>query len=103
MHYEWMGLPESARIDSVQFHVSSSLKKAEKYIRCQGVDSHSWYQVHPYVLDARGDDRYIEGVEVYYYNHRGTRLKSPPTGRTLSAFRRHVARYPQFYSVPLSK
>lgn len=98
MHYEIMGLLGSYRIDSVQYHVSSTLKKAEEYIRGTGVDSHSWWQVHPHVVDAVNFD---EGVEVYYYSHRGTRLNSAPMSRAIVAFKKHAARYPEFY--PTSK
>jgi hypothetical protein len=96
MHYEFMGLPDSPRVDSVQFHVSSSLRKAEGYIRKLHVDSHSWWQVHPHVIDT--PELLDEGVEVYFYSHRGTRLKTAPTSRTLAAFKKHVARYPEFYA-----
>ena len=41
MHYEIMGVPDAHRVDSVQFHVSSSLNKAEESIRSSRVDSHS--------------------------------------------------------------
>jgi hypothetical protein len=97
MHYEYMGLPTSAWIDSMQFHVSSSLKNAEKYIRTLHVDAHSWWQVHPHVLDASLDDWDSEGTEVYYYSHRGTQLKSAPQTRAFKAFQKHTARYPEFY------
>jgi hypothetical protein len=101
MHYEFMGLPQSLYIDSVQFHVSSSLKKAEQYIRDHTVDAHSWWQVHPHVLDADSDD---EGNEVhYYYSHRGTSLKTPPMKRARAAFLRHAACYPEFYSSPAAE
>ena len=96
MHYEIMGPSDSRYVDSVQFHVSSSLKKAEKFIRGRGVDSHSWWQIHPHVLDTHED----EGNEVHYYSHRGTPLKSAPMSRAFAAFARHVARYPEFYSHP---
>jgi hypothetical protein len=94
LHYEIMGAPDSPRIDSLQFHVSSSLKKAERYIRSTGVDAHSWWQVHPYVLDGDGD----EGVEVHYYSHRGTPLKIAPMSRAFIAYAKHVARHPEWYS-----
>ncbi len=96
MHYEIMGLPDSPRIDSVQFHVSSSLEKAEEYIRDVHVDSHSWWQVHPHVVD---DPEFVgEGEEVYYYSHRGTPLKSAPITRAIAAYRKHTDRYPEFYT-----
>jgi hypothetical protein len=94
MHYEIIG-PDSPHPDAMQFHVSSSLKKAEKYIRTQYADSHCWWQVHPHVLDTKGD----EGAEVYYYSHRGTPKKSPPpSSRVVALFRKHVARYPERFS-----
>ena len=100
MHYEYMGLPASPKLDSLQFHVSSSLKNAEKYIRSRGVDSHSWWQIHPHLVDF-DDFNLEEGEEVYYYSHRGTRLKSAPMKRAIAAFKRHCARYPEFYG-PIS-
>jgi hypothetical protein len=95
MHYEIMGLPDSPRVDSVQFHVSSSLEKAEEYMRNSRVDTHSWWQVHPHEVDA---DPFVgEGDEVHYYSHRGTQLTAAPTTRAISAFRRHAARHPERY------
>ena len=94
MHYEIMGLPESPRIDSLQFHVSSSLNKAEQYIRNLDVDSHSWWQVHPHEVDS---DDFDDGEKVYYYSYRGTPLKAAPKSRAVAAFRGHCARHPEFY------
>jgi hypothetical protein len=92
MHYEYMGDPVAPFPDALQFHVSSTLKRAESYIRGRGVESHSWWQIHPHVLDAKGDD--AEGEEVHYYSYRGTKLKAAPHARTRAAFDRHVLRYP---------
>jgi hypothetical protein len=95
MHYEFMGPPDSPHIDSLQFHVSSSLTKAEKYVSESGVDAHSWWQVHPHVVDAKGDARITEGDETFYYSYRGTRLKSAPIKRAKTAYAKHVARFPE--------
>ena len=92
MHYEIMGLPDQPRVDSVQFHVASSLGKAEEYVRRSHVASYSWWQVHPHVVDTADVD---EGEEVYYYSHRGTRLKMAPTKRSIAAFRRYAVRHPE--------
>jgi hypothetical protein len=94
MHYEIMGMPDAHWVDSLQSHLSSSLKNAEKYIRSTGVDSHSRWQVHPHVIDS---DDFPEGEEVYFYSHRGTRLKSAPMNRAIAAFAKHVARNHEFY------
>jgi hypothetical protein len=94
MHYEIMGPVDSPWIDSVQFHVSSSLDRAEQYIRNTHVDSHSWWQVHPHVIDAADCG---EGQEVCYYSHRGTRLRSAPITRAITAFRKHIARYADLF------
>jgi hypothetical protein len=94
MHYEIIGMPDAPQVDALQFHVSSSLAKAEKYIRKMWVDAHSWWQVHPHVVDATD---FGEGEEVYYYSRRGTRLRAAPTRRAITAFRRHAARYPELF------
>ena len=87
MHYEYMGFSEKSQIDALQVHVSSSLEKAEKYIRSRKVKAYSWWQIHPHVLDFAGD---VEGNEVYYYSHRGTLLKSAPIKRACSAFKKYI-------------
>ena len=94
MHYEIMGLPECPWVDSVQFHVASSLEKAESYMRRSHVAAYSWWQVHPHVVDS--DDAF-EGEEVFDYNHRGVRLRAAPTRRSIAAFRKHAARHPEQY------
>jgi hypothetical protein len=99
IHYEIMGVPDAPWVDSIQLHVSSSLGKAEEYIRSVRVDAHSWWQIHPHMIDSVDFD---EGKAVYYYSQRGTRLKAAPTRRAITAFRRHAARHPEFYSANLS-
>ena len=94
MHYEIMGLPDCPQVDSIVSHVSSSLSQAEEYIRRVYVDAHSWWQVHPHAVDTAD---FIEGEEVYFYSHRGKRLRNAPTNRAITAFRRHAARHPEFY------
>src|SRR5262249_519773 len=95
MHYEIMGRPELPHIDCAQFHVSSTLLKAEAYIRAVSVDAHSWWQIHPHVVDhPLGSD---EGDEIYFFSHRGTRLKSAPVQRAIAAYRRHAARHPELF------
>jgi hypothetical protein len=74
MHYEYF---EGGHIDCLQFHVASSLKKAEAYFKIVHVDPHSWWQVHPHVIDHNPKDGW-EGEEFYYYSYRGKRLKEPP-------------------------
>jgi hypothetical protein len=94
MHYEYMGFSDLPRIDALQFHVSSTLAKAEKYIRSLHVDAHSWWQVHPHTVDAADHDG---GDEVHYYSHRGKRLKAAPHSRAKAAFQKLAARYPEMY------
>ena len=86
MHYEFF---DDKHIDCLQFHVSSTKKRAEAFITAVSVDAHSWWQVHPYILD---DPAFLEeGREVYYYSHRGTPLKAPPYKRALAAYRKYIA------------
>jgi len=85
MHYEYIRWGGIILVDGVQFHVSSSLKKAEKYLRGAIVFPYSWWQVYPYVLD---DDTGTEGETVFYYSHKGTPLRRAPYKRAESAFKR---------------
>jgi hypothetical protein len=91
MHYEFTKLAREVFVDSVQFHVSSSRRRAEKYIRERWVCPYSWWQVHPHVVD---DDEWLhnEGDEVYYYSHRGRPLRSPPFRQALKAYKREQDR-----------
>ena len=94
MHYEVMGLADSPWVDSVQFHVSSSLEKAEAYIRRGRTAPYSWWQVHPHRVDSADVG---EGGEVYHYSYRGVRLKSAPAKRAMTAYRKHAARRPELH------
>jgi hypothetical protein len=78
MHYEFM---LEGKLDCMQFHVSSSLKQAEAYVKKSGVMPYSWWQVHRYVVDEHGDD-----AEVYYYSYRGKPLKNAPWNQARRAF-----------------
>src|SRR5262245_45189133 len=86
MHYEYSRLKGVILVDCLQFHVSSTRRKAEKYIRDSLVASYSWWQIHPHVVDC--NDWMSEGEEVYYYSHKGTPLRSPPFKRAEKAFLR---------------
>ena len=94
MHYEFMGYSDLPWIDSVQFHVSSSLAKAEEYILKCHVGSHSWWQVHPHTMD---DPDFDEGSEVHFYSHRGKPLKKAPFARARAAFDKLAAGDPDHY------
>jgi hypothetical protein len=90
MHYEILGLKGRTRVDSMQFHVSSSRRKAEEYVRGIWVSPYSWWQVHPYVVD---DVNWLyEGEEVYYYSHRGKPLRTAPSKQAMRAWVREQDR-----------
>jgi len=78
MHYEFMF---EGTLDCLQFHVSSTLKKAEAYVKKSGMMPYSWWQVYPYVIDEHGD-----GDEVYYYSYKGKRLMKAPWKQARRAF-----------------
>jgi hypothetical protein len=94
MHYEYVGSADKPWPDALQFHVSSTRAGAERYIRSVTVESHSWWQIHPHELDALVGD---EGDEVYFYSHRGFRLKAAPHVRAKAALQKLAARYPGQY------
>ncbi len=78
MHYEFMF---EGKLDCLQFHVASTLKKAEIYVKKARVMPYSWWQVHPYVIDE-----YADCEEVYYYSYRGKPLKKAPWIQARRAF-----------------
>ncbi|HQR07610.1 MAG TPA: hypothetical protein PLN21_12350 [Gemmatales bacterium] len=85
MHYEIMF---DDHIDSLQFHVSSTRKKAEEYIDNHGMSHYSWWQIHSHRIDHDFKNDGEEGVEVYYYSHTGRPLKSAPQKQALAAYQR---------------
>jgi hypothetical protein len=87
MHYEYTRTGDALVIDCLQFHVSSSLKKAEEYIRSWWVYPFSWWQVHPHLVDD-DDVSWTEGKRVFYYSHKGTSLRAAPFKRAENAFKR---------------
>lgn len=89
MHYEIMF---DDHIDCLQFHVSSTRKKAEEYIHKSGVAPYSWWQIHPHQIDHDFKNDSEEGVEVYYYSHTGRLLKSAPQKQAFAAYQRAKAR-----------
>lgn len=89
MHYEIMF---DDHIDCLQFHVASSLKRAEAYINKSGMMPYSWWQIHPHRIDHDFKNDGEEGVEVYYYSHTGRPLKSAPQKQALAAYQRAKAR-----------
>jgi len=75
------------RIDEMTFHVSSSLKKAESYIEMMMVQPYSWWAVAPFNLDS--EDYFDEGDdEIYYYNHKGKKVKNAPIKQAIKAYRK---------------
>jgi len=85
MHYEIM---LDDHIDCLQFHVSSTRKRAEEYIHKSGMAPYSWWQLHPHRIDHDSRSDGEEGVEVYYYSHTGRLLKSAPQKQALTAYQR---------------
>ncbi|MBS0207623.1 MAG: hypothetical protein JSS27_01590 [Planctomycetes bacterium] len=83
MHYEVLGPRRRPYFDALQFHVASSLKGAETWIRSVGVESHSWWQVHPYIIDDQSGE---EGDQIVYFSYRGKRLAAAPQKRALAAY-----------------
>jgi hypothetical protein len=93
MHYEIMGVEPHEWVDCVQFHVSSTLAKAEGYIKRSIVDPFSWWQIHPHVVDTDDD----EGAEVHYYNYKGRAIRAAPTEQAVKAYRKDRRENPSCY------
>lgn len=84
MHYEFL---PSGNMDCMQFHVSSSLTAARRYIKRVFVAPYSWWQVHPHVID-HDDWEVDEGVETYFFDYKGKPMTRPDHQRAWRAFER---------------
>ncbi|HQR42179.1 MAG TPA: hypothetical protein PLX97_05830 [Gemmatales bacterium] len=82
MHYEYF---YDGQIDCLQFHVSSTLKKAEAYMRRLYMAPYSWWQVHSYVID-NDHEKDWDDEQVHFYNNRGKSLKKAPHKQAMRAF-----------------
>jgi hypothetical protein len=91
MHYEILGIRPCVYVDALQFHVSSTLKRAERYIQQRWVYPFSWWQVHPHVVDGSDPD---EGDEVHYYSYNGRPLRRAPTKQAIKAYQRDCREHP---------
>ena len=86
LHCEWVRKPEDRFIDEMVFHVASSLKAAECYVReLQGMPK-SWWKIERFPLDKSVD----AAQETRLYNHKGTPRKSP-----MNAAFRYFEKYSQ--------
>src|SRR5436305_546467 len=63
----------SPTVDEMAFHVSSTLSKAERYMRGCNMSSYSWWKVQQFGVNENND----EG-QVHYYTHKGLPIESPP-------------------------
>lgn len=83
MHYEFF-----TSIDSMVFHISSSLKEAEKYIEKMIVCSSSWWEVLPMKIDQDINEELSELIvpKVFYYNYKGKSVKRRPVKQAIVAF-----------------
>lgn len=68
------------------FHVASSLKQVEKYVRDHHVMPYSWWKVECRVLDELSDK-----PETHYFDYRGQPRKSAPHASALRAYEKWQA------------
>jgi len=85
IHCEFMGTSDAPRMDEMVFHVASTRRAAERYIKSRFVSPFSWWQVQNYRVDI--DE--VDEVNTLFYSHKGRQMKSPPHKFAMHHFLRH--------------
>lgn len=83
-HCERVPRPDGGmEISSLPFHVSSSLRKAESFIRKRGrrMARGSWWEVRHFITDCKDEllDDSAQVEDVRYYNRNGRSIARPPS------------------------
>ena len=81
IHCEYLPREDLPYIDEMVFHVASSLKAAEHYLRPLHVDAYSWWKVERRSIDLPEDN-----PARHYYTYRGAPRKSPPHAAARRAY-----------------
>src|SRR5262249_41411584 len=87
IHCEIMQFGDTPVIDEMVLHVSSTKRRAERYIKGRSVMDYSWWKIQRYRVDTVNDDDDDHGP-VFCYTHRGTAIQSPPIKRAISRFKK---------------
>lgn len=93
-HCDIMGDAAKPHVDSLAWHVSSSLRKAEKYICSTIVSPTSWWEIREFQTDCpdRDNDDKSQLETVRYYSHKGARIACAPWNRAVKAFKLELNR-----------
>ncbi len=83
LHCEYMRDPKHRVIDEMVFHVASSPRTAERFIKSRWVSPYSWWEVQRRLLDVADDDVV---PKKHFYNHRGQPRKLPPQKQAFRAY-----------------
>ncbi len=83
IHCEIMQFGSDPVVDEMVFHVSSSQRKAERYVKEGGVMPYSWWRVQRFVADETSE----EDLSLFY-DHKGGRIDSPPSKKAITIFKR---------------
>jgi hypothetical protein len=91
MYHYFMRFEGEVIAENSLFHVASTKRQAEEYIRSRNPPSSSWWEIHPKILDCRDvvGDRY----DIFYYTHKGNPSQSYPYAKAERAFRREEAKH----------
>ncbi len=69
-------------ISLLPFHVSSSLRKAESFIRKRGrrFAVRSWWEIRGFIIDCKNEilDDSAQVEDVRYYDRKGRNIARPP-------------------------
>lgn len=83
IHCEIMQIGADPIVDEMVFHVSSTRRKAEEFVKERGVMPYSWWRVQRFTVDETNEEDLS-----FFYTHEGTRIDSPPTKKAITIFKR---------------
>jgi hypothetical protein len=83
-HCEVFKVQPTFQIDEMPFHICSSLRRAEEYIRSLSMSDYSWWYLAEFSIDDPDHDKFARSIRVY--NHLGKQINKTPLNRAVKAF-----------------
>ncbi len=84
IHCEIMQPGKDLVVDEMADHLASTLARAEQYIKKVWAADFSWWKIQEFWVD-----RAVEGLDFFFYDHKGKPIKLPPYKRAKANFRKY--------------
>jgi hypothetical protein len=83
IHCEIFHFGKEYVVDEMVFHVSSSKRKAESYVKEACVSSYSWWKVQYFDVDQSNEKEVC-----FYYTYKGKAVTSPSSKQAIANFKK---------------